>query len=99
MLVGLVLWVSSMLSMVSLCLGSLSLCPVLTITGDKFLVPRLTIFVELEDGLAMDAALSPGTRKYLEMLALAQQCIDGSEDGTRDHQNENRQALEIPIDR
>ncbi|KAI0404040.1 SPX domain-containing protein [Xylaria palmicola] len=33
--------------------------------------PRLTVFVHLEDGVAVDAKLSPATRDYLQKLALS----------------------------
>ncbi|KAI1295016.1 RING-14 protein [Xylaria venustula] len=33
--------------------------------------PRLTVFVRLEDGIAVDAKLSPSTRDYLQKLALS----------------------------
>ncbi|KAE9369434.1 hypothetical protein N431DRAFT_493241 [Stipitochalara longipes BDJ] len=37
--------------------------------GSKRPIPKLTLFVKFEDGIAVDAALSPDTRKYLESLA------------------------------
>lgn len=33
-------------------------------------IPKLTLYVQLEDGIAVDATLSPDTRKYLEGLAV-----------------------------
>jgi E3 ubiquitin-protein ligase BAH len=41
-------------------------------SGDKEYHPKLTLLVRLEDGLAVDAALSTDTRKYLEKLASKQ---------------------------
>lgn len=40
--------------------------------GEKQLRPKLTLFVQLEDGRAVDASLTPETRLYLEQLALSQ---------------------------
>ncbi|PMD14098.1 hypothetical protein NA56DRAFT_406640 [Hyaloscypha hepaticicola] len=37
--------------------------------GTERPIPRLTLFVQFEDGIAVDAALSPDTKKYLETLA------------------------------
>jgi E3 ubiquitin-protein ligase BAH len=38
----------------------------------KHLRPKLTLFVQLENGLAVDATLTPETRAYLEQLAARQ---------------------------
>jgi E3 ubiquitin-protein ligase BAH len=32
-------------------------------------IPKLTLFVQFEDGIAVDAALTPDTKRYLETLA------------------------------
>ena len=41
--------------------------------GKETFIPKLTLFIQLEDGYAVDAALSPDTRKYLESLVFKQQ--------------------------
>lgn len=45
----------------------LSSCP-----GKTKLVPRLTLFIQVEDGNTVDAVLSPETKEYLEYLAAKQ---------------------------
>lgn len=37
--------------------------------GEEKPIPKLTLFVQFEDGIAVDAALSPETKRYLETLA------------------------------
>lgn len=37
--------------------------------GEKVLRPKLTLFIRLEDGLAVDATLSTDTREFLKLLA------------------------------
>lgn len=39
-------------------------------TGSTLFRPRLTVFVHLEDGVAVDAKLTPATREFLQKLAL-----------------------------
>lgn len=41
-------------------------------TDEKQLRPKLTLFVQLENGLAVDATLTPETKRYLENLAAKQ---------------------------
>jgi E3 ubiquitin-protein ligase BAH len=38
-------------------------------SGTEKPIPKLTLFVQFENGIAVDAALTPGTRKYLQTLA------------------------------
>ncbi len=38
----------------------------------KAFPPKLTLYIQLDDGVAIDAGLSPNTRKYLEDLASKQ---------------------------
>ena len=39
-------------------------------SGDKTaLHPKLTLFIQLEDGIAVDASLSPETKRYLQTLS------------------------------
>ncbi|KAI3319961.1 RING-14 protein [Xylariaceae sp. AK1471] len=40
--------------------------------------PRLTVFVHLEDGVAVDAKLSPSTREFLQKLALNHKTANGA---------------------
>lgn len=40
-----------------------------TFDGEEKPIPRLTLFVAFEDGIAVDAALTPETKRYLETLA------------------------------
>lgn len=47
--------------------SSLSFCP-----GKIKLVPRLTLFIQVEGGDKVDAVLSPETKEYLEHLAAQQ---------------------------
>ena len=37
--------------------------------GEEKPIPKLTLFVQFENGIAVDAALSPETKRYLETLA------------------------------
>ncbi|KAI0424943.1 RING-14 protein [Xylaria sp. FL1042] len=37
--------------------------------------PRLTVYIHLEDGIAVDAKLSPSTREFLQKLALSNEVI------------------------
>jgi len=37
--------------------------------GSQKPIPKLTLFVQFEDGIAVDAALTPDTKRYLEALA------------------------------
>ena len=39
--------------------------------------PTLILYVQLEDGMAVDASLSPDTRKYLASLADKQRLLVG----------------------
>lgn len=41
-------------------------------TGDKEFRPKLTLLIRVEDGLAVDAALSKDTRRFLKKLASKQ---------------------------
>ena len=55
-------------------LPSYSVHKLISSSGDnKYFHPKLTLFIQLEDGLAVDATLSPDTRKYLENLVSKQQ--------------------------
>jgi hypothetical protein len=38
-------------------------------SGTERPIPKLTLFVQFEDGIAVDAALTPDTKRYLETLA------------------------------
>jgi E3 ubiquitin-protein ligase BAH len=54
---------------------------------NEYFHPKLTLFIQLEDGLAVDATLSPDTRNYLENLASKQQStpialVDGAQNGS-----------------
>ncbi|KAJ8125221.1 hypothetical protein O1611_g8418 [Lasiodiplodia mahajangana] len=40
--------------------------------------PRLTVFIHLENGVAVDAELSPSTRQFLQRLALSSTATTGS---------------------
>jgi len=52
----------------------LSAHKLISLSGDnKYFHPKLTLFIQLRDGLTVDATLSPDTRKYLENLASKQQ--------------------------
>ncbi|KAE8449927.1 hypothetical protein EG329_007066 [Mollisiaceae sp. DMI_Dod_QoI] len=48
------------------------------IDGDTKFAPKLTLFIQLEDGVAVDATLSPETREYLEHLAAKQHSDDAN---------------------
>ena len=47
--------------------------------GEKVFRPKLTLFIQLEDGLAVDATLSTETRKFLKSLALSQNLMSPGE--------------------
>ena len=54
-------------------LPSYSVHKLISSSGDnKYFHPKLTLFIQLEDGLPVDATLSPDTRKYLENLVSKQ---------------------------
>jgi E3 ubiquitin-protein ligase BAH len=38
-------------------------------SGTEKPIPKLTLFVQFEDGIAVGAALTPDTKRYLETLA------------------------------
>jgi E3 ubiquitin-protein ligase BAH len=38
-------------------------------SGQERPIPKLTLFVQFEDGIAVDAALTADTKRYLEALA------------------------------
>ncbi|KAI1820523.1 RING-14 protein [Xylaria intraflava] len=40
--------------------------------------PRLTVFIRVKDGMAVDAQLSPSTRDFIQKLALSNTAISGS---------------------
>ncbi len=42
------------------------------LAGEQKRLPKLTLFVHLENGVVVDATLSPETRKCLETLAMKQ---------------------------
>ncbi|KAI1809239.1 RING-14 protein [Poronia punctata] len=48
-----------------------------SVSGTTRLRPRLTVFVHLEDGMAVDAKLSPPTREFLQRLVLNTRSVGG----------------------
>jgi hypothetical protein len=69
-----------------------------TVPGsDKMLIPRLTLFVELENGVAVDAALSPETRRFLEKLVLEHRSRANTLDGAHAIQEEKPQVIQAIV--
>ena len=64
------------------------------------LQPKLTLFIQLEDGHAVDAGLSTQTREFLKSLVLSQKSRNSSSetlDGTCDEGGKEQQ-LESPTE-
>jgi hypothetical protein len=61
------------------------------------LVPRLTLFVELKNGVAVDAALSPETRRFLQGLVFEHRSRANTLDGTHDIREEKPQGIQAIV--
>lgn len=66
--------------------------------------PKLTLFIQLEDGLAVDAALSTETRDFLKKLVLSQEVkypsksLDGTfDESQKTEQHEDTKQYDTPI--
>jgi hypothetical protein len=64
---------------------------------DNVLVPRLTLFVELENGVAVDAALSPETRRFLQRLVFEHRSRANTLDGAHNIQKEKSRDIQAIV--
>lgn len=64
---------------------------------DNVLIPRLTLFVELENGVAVDAALSPETKRFLQRLVFQHRSRANTLDGTQNTQEEKSPGIQATV--
>jgi hypothetical protein len=64
---------------------------------DNVLVPRLTLFVELENGVAVDAALSPETKRFLQRLVFKHRSRANTLDDAQNIQEEKSPGIQAIV--